>query len=438
MSNSFSKVALIDYGCHAFTYRLAVRLEGEGFPIAYYANGSLESPNLSSLEGWISDHPQLVHNITCAAPYGKVSLTGRLKGEIEWAGHCIQALEQEPPSVVIASTVPLVPMLRIQAWALRRGIPFVYWLQDLQGKAIHDLLGRKFGRVGTFAGNLAYLWEQRALARSNMVITIARDHDQQLPKSVVNEGRYALLENWANIEEIPVFSTDNDWSRQHGLDQTRNVVYSGTLGLKHDLEMFYALAEALQGRADTRVVIVSSGQAADKIALEAKSRGLTNMVMLPFQASGDVPAVLGSATVLIASHARSEGTFCVPSKTLSYLCAGRPTVLAIDRENPAAKMIERAGAGIVVDAGERAAFVGAVTRLLDDAELGVGMGRAARAYAEATFSMERVVPRFLEIVEKSFSRKVRQGSQSTPREPRPGSTIPYSNNTEAQADRLDF
>ena len=420
MNSSVSKVALIDYGCHAFTYRLAARLEDEGFPIAYYANGSLESPNLSSLAGWMAAHPQLVRNITCAAPYGKVSLTGRLKGEIEWAGHCIQALEEEPPSVVIASTVPLVPMLRIQAWALRRNIPFVYWLQDLQGKAIHDLLGRKFGRVGTFAGNLAYLWEQRALSRSNMVITIARDHDQQLPKSVVSEGRYALLENWANIEEIPVFPTDNAWSRQHGLDRTANILYSGTLGLKHDLEMFYALAEALRGRPDTRVVIVSSGQAADRIALEAKVRGLTNMVLLPFQASGDVPAVLGSAAVLIASHAKSEGTFCVPSKTLSYLCAGRATVLSIDRENPAAKMVERAGAGIVVEAGERAAFVGAVTALLDDDGLRLAMGRAARVYAEQTFSMERVVPRFLEIVEKSFSRQARQGFAKDAK-----STIPY-------------
>lgn len=394
-----SKAALIDYGCHSFTYRLATHLDDQGFPISYFANGSLESPNLASLGTWIHERPSLVRNITCHAPYGKVSLSGRLKGEVEWAGRCIEALEKDPPIVIIASTVPLVPLLRIQAWALRHGIPFVYWLQDFQGRAMHDLLGRKFGFLGKLAGNLASMWEQRALARSDMVITIAPGHEKQLPRSVLKSGRHALLENWANIEEIPVLPPDNDWARRHGFHRTTNIVYSGTLGLKHDLDMFYALAAALKNRADTRIVIVSSGQAADFVRQEAASRGLDNIVSLPFQPYANVPEVLASSAILIAPLERSAGSFCVPSKILSYLCAGRPTVLAIDAENLAAKMIDRAGAGITVDPGHPEKFIAAVTWLLDRPEVRLEAGQSARNYAETAFSIVRVVPRFLKILD---------------------------------------
>ena len=134
-------------------------------------------------------------------------------------------------SAIIVSCAPIAVVTRIQRWALRKQIPFVYWLQDLQGHAIHGLLGRKLGLPGRVLGSFAYIWEQQLLDRSNMVITIAAGHEKELPPSVVATGRYALLENWANIEEFPMFPVANDWAARQGLDRTHNIIYSGTLGL---------------------------------------------------------------------------------------------------------------------------------------------------------------------------------------------------------------
>ncbi len=86
-------------------------------------------------------------------------------------------------------------------------------------------------------------------------------------------------------------------------------------------------------------MIVSSGHAAEALRSLALEKGLTNLLVLPFQPYADVPKVLASATVLIAPLDTSAGTFCVPSKVLSYFCAGRPTVIAIDQHNPVATTI---------------------------------------------------------------------------------------------------
>ena len=118
-------------------------------------NGSLESPNLSSVAGWVREQPTLVRNITCREGYGKMSLSRRLRGEIEWAGRCIAALEEEKPTVLIACCVPLAAATRIQAWSRCRHVPFIYWLQDLQGRATKMLLKRKFGALGAGLGELA-------------------------------------------------------------------------------------------------------------------------------------------------------------------------------------------------------------------------------------------------------------------------------------------
>ncbi len=394
-------VALIDYGCHSFTYRLAVRLYEDGCAIRYVANGSLESPNQQSLARWATVHSDLVRVISCRREYGKMSLHKRLLGELEWAGNCIRALEEEHPSVIIVSCVPLAAITRIQLWARNRQIPVIYWLQDLQGRAMHDLLGRKFGFIGRVVGGLADIWEEEILERSRMVITIAVGHEAALPLAIRRERRHAILENWANIQEFPPLHVQNDWSQRVGIDDTRNIIYSGTLGFKHDLAMFTKLAVALQNRPDIRIVIVSSGEAAKHVEKQAIDKGLKNLMVLPFQPYEDVPKVLASAALLIAPLDPSAGSFCVPSKILSYLCAGRPTVLAIDGSNPAARMIAAADAGAVVPPGNTEAFISAVTSLLDNPQRALHQGRSARAYAEKAFCLDNIVARFLKILENA-------------------------------------
>ena len=353
-------IALIDYGCHSFTYRLANKLVQKGLQVKYLVNGSLESPNLNSLASWTSNSPDLVETITCAKPYGKMSLRSRLSGELEWGRNCAAVLDKAQPSTVIVSCVPLTAVTAIQRWAASNKVQFIYWLQDIQSRAIHELLGRKLGMPGRTLGAFANIWEQELMENSEIVITISAEHEKELPPLVRRTGRHVLLENWANIEDIPQYPVENDWSLRHGLNKTVNVVYSGTLGMKHDLGTFVALAQRFRSRPDVRVVIVSSGQASDAIRQKAMADDLSNLIVLPFQPYADVPMVLASAAVLIAPLDASASTFCVPSKVLSYLCAGRPTVIAIDESNSAAHMIRRAGAGSVIPPGQTSAFVAGV------------------------------------------------------------------------------
>jgi glycosyltransferase involved in cell wall biosynthesis len=394
-------LALIDYGCHSFSYRLSAYLHSRGYPIRYIANGSLESPNLESLDDWSAETPDLVQVVSCRKPYGKMSLKSRITGEIEWATNCIQRLTELQPSAILTSCAPLSVVPRLQGYAASRGIPFLYWLQDLQGRAIGEVFKGKVPLLGKSVGRLAEQFESQLLEKSRFVITIAQGHANSLPESVRREKRFELLENWANIEDVPLESHANEWAQQHGLAETRNVIYSGTLGFKHDWMAFIDLAKALRHRSDVRVVLVSSGGAADRIKADAASQNLSNLIVLPFQPFSQVSKVMGAATILIAPLGPSAGSFCVPSKILSYHCAGRPTVLSIDIQNPAAAMLSDARSGIAVPAGDRRQFNAAVCELLADPSRCVELGRNARRYAEQSFNLPAVAERFLSILAKA-------------------------------------
>ena len=127
-------------------------------------------------------------------------------------------------------------------------------------------------------------------------------------------------------------------------------------------------------------------------------RNITTLKRLGFQPFEVLPDVLGSADVLVAILEPDAGVFCVPSKVLSYLCAGRPVLLAVPEENLVARIVADEQAGLVVDPTDVAGFSAAALKLAESPELREQAGRAARHYAETHFDIDRITDRFEQIL----------------------------------------
>jgi glycosyltransferase involved in cell wall biosynthesis len=92
------------------------------------------------------------------------------------------------------------------------------------------------------------------------------------------------------------------------------------------------------------------------------------------------------------------GSFSVPSKVLTYLCASRPLLVSVSGENLAARVVERSGGGLVVPPHDRQALVAAAGALHADAALRDELGRRARSYAEQVFDPAAIADRFEEVL----------------------------------------
>jgi len=113
-----------------------------------------------------------------------------------------------------------------------------------------------------------------------------------------------------------------------------------------------------------------------------------------------LPEVLASADVLVAVLEPDAGAFSVPSKVLTYLCAGRPVLAALPSDNLAARVVARSGAGIVVPPRDPRALVAAAEELLGDPGRRAELGGAARSYAETAFDLDGIADRFEEVLER--------------------------------------
>jgi glycosyltransferase involved in cell wall biosynthesis len=137
-------------------------------------------------------------------------------------------------------------------------------------------------------------------------------------------------------------------------------------------------------------VLVSEGIGREFLAACKRKEGLDNLILLDFQSYVQLPDVLASADVLLANVEPESSVFCVPSKILSYLCAGRPILMSVPKHNLAARVIERSQAGHVCDPSNPKEFLNCAQSMWTSRDLCARMGENARRYAELTFDIGRI------------------------------------------------
>jgi glycosyltransferase involved in cell wall biosynthesis len=138
-------------------------------------------------------------------------------------------------------------------------------------------------------------------------------------------------------------------------------------------------------------------------AAKAEHR-LDSLRLLPLQPPTRFPEVLATGDVLVGLLEADAGTSSVPSKVQSYLCAGRPILLAAPSANLAARNVAREDAGIVVGPYDRAGFAAAANRLRDNPELRKRLGANGRAYAVRTFDIINITDSFEQILRMAVKR----------------------------------
>jgi glycosyltransferase involved in cell wall biosynthesis len=241
--------------------------------------------------------------------------------------------------------------------------------------------------------------EQRALRASAAVVVIADEFISALVNDFdVSADSAYVIENWAPLDDLPPGLKDNAWGRSQGLANLEVVLYSGTLGLKHDATKLMAVAEALRSRPHAVLVVTSEGPSADWLAAQSKRPEFQNLKVLPFQPFDIYPEVLASADVLIAILESDAGLFSVPSKVLSYLCAERTIVLSAPQDNLASRIVSKSGAGTVVAPDDIEGFTASVLRMLSDPSARNSAAQNGRRYAEKTFDITAIGDRFEKIL----------------------------------------
>jgi glycosyltransferase involved in cell wall biosynthesis len=384
------RIVVHDYSGHPFQVQLSRELARRGHEVLHlHASGYVTGKGAVSRR---DDDPLTfaVEAVDTGRRFDKYSRLKRPVDEFRYGKAVAPRVRRFAPDVVVSSNTPLLAQELFQRACRRARIPFVFWQQDIYSIAMKRAAERALPLVGGLVGEAFTRLERRLLDLSDAIVCIADDFRPILHAWGVPPAKIHVVENWAPLDEIEPQPRDNEWSRTHGLAEKRVLLYAGTLGLKHNPELLLRLAVRFAAEQDVRIVVVSEGLGADWLAERIERDGISNLMLLPFQPYDVLPLVLASADVLVSILEPEAGVYSVPSKVLTYHCAGRALLAAIPRLNLAARIVARNASGGVVDPADLDGFADAAHELLSDHELRARMGEAARRYAEQTFDVTAI------------------------------------------------
>ena len=400
MARSRLRIVVHDFPAHAFPLELSAELAERGHIVLH-----LYCPDFPSPHGklaYTGNDRLIIEKIPLPAGYRKEVSFSRFWAERRYGKALAARVRAFKPDTILGGNSPLGPQAALQKTAKSCKAGFIFWVQDFYGLAIAQFLQRKFGILGKIPAWLVKLYERRLWRKSDSLIAISEDFIPIIEQAGIEASRIKVIENWAPLSEIPMMPpnlpVEQSWARRHHITAKHILLYAGTLGLKHNPALLVDLARNLSHTPDTVLVVASEGIGRKILEHEKKHQRLDRLILLDFQPIEELPAMLASASVLLVLLEQDAGIYSVPSKILSYACAGRPIVGAVPESNLAARIVEREKMGVIASPNDSREFVAAALAVMQDDDLTDKMGKNARLFAERNFAIKRIADRFEAII----------------------------------------
>jgi colanic acid biosynthesis glycosyl transferase WcaI len=383
--------------------QLSRALASRGHDVLHLYSTDAQTPK-ADLTRRPDDPPSFaIRGLALGSPPAKSFLGKRLQ-EAKYGRIIAKAALEFRPDVVVGCNNPLDVQRRIQSACSRAGIRFVYWMQEFYALKIDRIIENRNAVINIAVGSYYHALERKLLQRSDAVVPLAEDHLAILAESWdVSTRQCMVVHNWYPLDRLRPGNKSNAWSRRVGVADKPVALYAGTLGPMEHPALLVEIAEKLRGRSDVEILVVSEGPGADLVAADAKTRGLENLRVLPFEPYEGYADILASADVLLAMVDDRAGVLYVPSKVTSYFCAGRPIVLSAPWQNIAAASIRESKAGMVTPPGDAAAMVEAILGYLNNQTRRTQTGEHARNYAQQTFDISAITDRFERLFQRLAS-----------------------------------
>ncbi len=171
----------------------------------------------------------------------------------------------------------------------------------------------------------------------------------------------------------------------------RIFVYAGNMGIAQGMDVLLELAERFRSREDVGFLFVGRGSEAGRLAVQARLRGLDNVLFREEIDPDEIPDLYSQCHVgLVALDARHR-SHNIPGKFLTYMQSGLPVLASVNRGNDLAAMIRTENVGRVCEEDGAEKLQMAAEELLDALVADPDYAQRCRSLFFREFSAERAV-----------------------------------------------
>jgi len=298
----------------------------------------------------------------------------------------------KPDLVLTLTTPPLLSLLGTLISTLRGSRHFI-WEMDVYPDVAIDL---NYFKAGGLADRLTGLLADLSRRRADGIIALGECMKQRLVRRGLDPRRISVADNWADAEAIQPLPRPGD------PDQLV-LLYSGNLGLAHDLD---TLTESMrQLRDDNRFhfLFVGSGGRRQELASFCQTHSLSSVELRPYVQRDSLSESLSAGDIGLVTQREACCGSVVPSKVYGIMAAGRPILFIGPRDATPARIVERFSCGWHVNCNDSGALTALLKYLaVNPAEVAQAGRRARRALLDH-YDLPLGVARIIKILDADLA-----------------------------------
>lgn len=255
-------------------------------------------------------------------------------------------------------------------------------------KSSHGLLYRITKRI--------YDWSYQ---QANLLIVLGRDMFEVMRLKTNPEQEIAIIENWANIEEIsPVDFSENVLVKNFNLENKIVFTFAGNIGRVQGLEFLFRVIKQVDNP-DVHFVFVGEGALLSMLKKELEQLGIHRVTFVGSMPRSQQNLFLNAAHFGLVTLSSNMYGLGVPSKSYNIMAAGKPILFIGNKNTEIARMVFDKNCGYIFDENDEKKLVRFLNEmntstLIDAAKKGLN----ARKLAESRYSKEYILKKFREII----------------------------------------
>ena len=344
--------------------------------------------------------PVTIHRVR-ALPFVRGRL-GRVLSYLSfYVAATVRGLTLPRQDLVLTLTTPPLLSLLGSAIKLLRGSRHIIWEMDVYPDVAVDL---GYIRSGSLADHAVGFLADHSRRYADSIVALGECMKDRLVSRGIPAAKIAVAHNWADGAAITPLDRPADGKL--------TLLYSGNLGLAHDVDTILDTIAALKHDDRFRFLFVGGGGRRHELEHFRETHGLASVSLLPYVQRGSLSESLAAGDIGLVTQRDACVGSVVPSKVYGLLAAGRPILFIGPVTATPARLIARFGCGWQVDCGDSDALTALLRHLADRPHEITAAGQRARAALLTHFDQPVGVDRLVNLLGASFSEAATHPSDS--------------------------
>jgi glycosyltransferase involved in cell wall biosynthesis len=276
---------------------------------------------------------------------------------------------------------------------------FFHW--DIYPQSIEHNVNNILGRI---VSKLWGKWADKNYPKVDLMIANGPMAKEYIIKSRKSNFNIVDMPFSVDVDYLqPVSKEDNKFLKKNGIEDKLVVLYSGTMGVNHNIDIILRTAKKLNEYEDIVFVFIGQGARRKEVERYIEEENPKNVMLFPLQDSDIYPYSMACGDIGIVSQDEKGSLLQYPSKAFSYMACGE-AIIGIGRPNSDLyELLNNNDIGVFVGDDSADTLATAILDLYNNGDKLDAMKKNSRTYAEEKLAVDVVTEKYKKLFERKFN-----------------------------------